>query len=74
MHGHNPCLADVFLRISQNDDIVPNHGYVLISDIGSTNNTALLCHTNRPATLGKPKETGLHQMGLELMVLMFQES
>ena len=26
----------------------PNHGYVVISDIGSTDSTALLCHTNRP--------------------------
>ena len=34
--------------LSLNGDIIPNHGYVVISDIGSTDNTALLCHTNRP--------------------------
>lgn len=28
---------------------IPNHGYVLISDVGSNDKTALLCHTNRPA-------------------------
>ena len=38
--------------LSLNGDIIPNHGYVTISDIGSTDNTALLCHTNRPATDG----------------------
>ena len=31
-----------------NGDVIPNHGYVNISDIGSTDDTALLCHTNRP--------------------------
>ena len=36
--------------LSLNDDIIPNHGYVEISDVGSTNDTALICHTNRPAT------------------------
>ena len=39
----------VYLRL--NDVIIPNHGYVVISDIGSTDDTALICHTNRPATL-----------------------
>ena len=43
-------LLDVYLSL--NGDIIPNHGYVMISDIGSTDNTALLYHTNRPATLG----------------------
>ena len=37
--------------LSLNDDIIPNHGYVVISDIGSTDDTALICHTNRPATI-----------------------
>ena len=36
--------------LSLNHDIIPNHGYVVISDIGSTNDNALLCITNRPAT------------------------
>ena len=45
----NKCsLAGVYLSL--NDDIVSNHGYVVISDIGSTEDTALICHTNRPAT------------------------
>ena len=47
---------DIFYNIgiylSLNDDLIPNHGYVVISDIGSTDDTALICHTNRPATLG----------------------
>ena len=38
--------TDVYLSL--NGDIIPNHGYVVISDIGSTGDTALLCHTNRP--------------------------
>ena len=38
--------------LSLNDDIIPNHGYVVISDIGSTDDTALICYTNRNATLG----------------------
>ncbi|CAI8033621.1 Receptor-type tyrosine-protein phosphatase delta [Geodia barretti] len=37
---------DVFLSL--NGSIIPNNGYVDISDIGSTDNTALLCITNRP--------------------------
>ena len=41
-------LAVVYLSL--NDDIIPNHGYVMISDIGSTEDTALICHTNRPAS------------------------
>ena len=39
--------TDVYLSL--NDDIIPNHGYVMVSDIGSTDDTALICHTNRPA-------------------------
>ena len=38
------------MYLSLNGDIIPNHGYVTISDIGSTDDTALICHTNRPAT------------------------
>ena len=34
------------MYLSLNDDIIPNHGYVVISDIGSTDDTALICHTN----------------------------
>ena len=36
---------------SLNGDIIPNHDYVLISDIGSTSDMALICHTNRPASI-----------------------
>ena len=42
------CTIDVFLGL--NGDIIPNNGYVDISDIGSTDDTALLCITNRPGT------------------------
>ena len=41
-------LIGVYLSLS--GTIIPNHGYVMISDIGFTDNTALLCITNRPAT------------------------
>ena len=39
---------DVYLSL--NGEVIPNHGYVEISDIGSSDTTALLCHTNRPAS------------------------
>ena len=36
--------------LSLNGVVIPNHGYVIISDIGTTgDDTALLCHTNHPA-------------------------
>ena len=38
--------SDVYLSL--NGTVIPNHGYVEIDDIGSTDDTALLCHTNRP--------------------------
>ena len=35
------------MYLSLNGDNIPNHGYVVISDIGTTNDgTALLCNTN----------------------------
>ena len=40
------------MYLSLNGDIIPNNGYVVISDIGSTDDTSLICHTNHPATLG----------------------
>ena len=40
------------MYLSLNDDIILNHGYVAISDIGSTDDTALICHTDRPADIG----------------------
>ena len=44
--------------LSLNGDIIPNHGYVMISDIGSTDNTALLCITNKPAPPGDVNSGG----------------
>ena len=38
-------IADVFLSL--NGVVIPNHGYVNISDIG-TDDAALLCHTTHP--------------------------
>ena len=38
--------TDVYLSL--NGEVIPNHGYVKISDIGYSDSTALLCHTNRP--------------------------
>ena len=32
--------------------------YVMLSDIGSTDNTALLCHTNRPAAIDNNRHSG----------------
>ena len=43
-------LTDVYLSL--NGTVIPNHGYVNISGIGYNDDSALLCHTNRPATLG----------------------
>ena len=45
----NLLTNEIDVYLSLNGDIIPNHGYVMISDIGSTtDDTALLCHTNRP--------------------------
>ena len=35
------------VSLSLNGDFIPNHGYVVISDIGSTDDTAFICNTNR---------------------------
>ena len=43
---HILCYSNVYL--SFNGEVIPNHGYVEISDIGCSDTTALLCHTNRP--------------------------
>ena len=42
------CSIDVFLAL--NGEIIPNNGYVDISVIGPSDDTALLCITNRPGT------------------------
>ena len=41
------CIMHTDAYFSLNGSIIPNHGYVDISDIGVTDGTALLCHTNR---------------------------
>ena len=46
------------MYLSLHDDIIPNHGYVVISDIGSTDDTALICHTNHPATINNNAHSG----------------
>ena len=43
-------LTDVYLSLD--GTVIPNHGYVEISDIGSTDDSALLCHTNVPPPPG----------------------
>ena len=40
------CPTGVY--VSMNGDIIPNHDYLVIDDIGSIDATALLCNTNRP--------------------------
>ena len=43
-------VSSTEVNLSLNGRIIPNHGYVPISSIplNSNDNTALLCHTNRP--------------------------
>ena len=48
--------TDVYLSL--NGEVIPNHGYVEISDIGSSDTTALLCHTNRPVPAGSTHSGG----------------
>ena len=48
--------TDVYLSL--NGEVIPNHGYVEISDIGSSDTTALLCHTNRPPPPGSATSGG----------------
>ena len=48
---------DVYLSL--NDRVIPNHGYVVISDIGTAgDDTALLCITNRPPPTGSSTSGG----------------
>ena len=47
------------MYLSLNGTIIPNHGYVVISDIGSAgDDTALLCYTNRPPPTGSRSSGG----------------
>ena len=50
--------TDIDVFLSLNGAVIPNHGYVLISGIGSSDDTALLCHTNRPPPCGGPNTSG----------------
>ena len=56
------------MYLSLNGTIIPNHGYVDISDIGPTTDTALLCYTNRPPPPGKA-DSGGDWLGPDGMVL-----
>ena len=47
---------DVFLSL--NGTVIPNNGLVNINDIGSTDDTALLCITNRPPSGGGTNSGG----------------
>ena len=48
--------TDVYLSL--NGEVIPSHGYVEISNIGSNDTTALLCHTNRPPPDGSANSGG----------------
>ena len=44
------CLTySIGVDLTLNGVYIPNHGYVVIGDIGSTDDTALICNTNRIA-------------------------
>ena len=49
-------LTDVYLSLD--GTVIPNHGYVEISRIGSTDDSALLCHTNFPPPSGSATSGG----------------
>ena len=56
------------MYLSLDDDIIPNHGYVVISDIGSTDDTALTATLTALLVVQILEETGLDQLGLWLVV------
>ena len=37
------------VHLSLRNKLIPNNSYVVMGDIGSTDDTALLCHTNEPS-------------------------
>ena len=49
------------VSITLNGDYIPNHGYVVISDIGDNDDTALICNTNRINNI--PNPNGPHSGG-----------
>ena len=48
--------TDVYLSL--NGTVIPNNGYVDISSIGSVENSALFCNTNRPRPSGSVHSEG----------------
>ena len=58
MYVHIYLDSDVYLSLD--GGVIPNHGYVLISNIGSDGNTGtpLLCNTNRPPPNGASNSGG----------------
>ena len=46
------------MYLSLNGEIIPVNGYVLISNIGSNDESALLCHTNRLPSPGDNINSG----------------
>ena len=51
------------MYLTLNGDYIPNHGYVNISDIGSIDDTALICNTNRFGNLRSRPGGRLHSGG-----------
>ena len=50
---HSSLIFFVDVYLSLNGSVIPNHGYVVISDIGTADDdTALLCITNNPPSGG----------------------
>ena len=49
-------IIGVYLTL--NGNVIQNDGYVDFNDIGSTDETALLCHTNRPPPPGSTNSGG----------------
>ena len=41
-----PYITFTGVYLSLNNNYIPNHGYVVISDIGTSDDDALLCNTN----------------------------
>ena len=38
------------IYLSLNGAVIPNNGYIAISDLGTRNRSPLVCHTNHPAS------------------------
>ena len=44
-----PFYSTAGVHLSLRNKLIPNNNYVVMDDIGSSDDTALLCHTNEPA-------------------------